>query len=164
MALQNLDMADIFITLGDYLQNNENIKEFCADHFGKELTVKLGAVLENEELDVTDCPYILILDGGKTEGLAVNPCTYNMLVDAGIATAEFATFITDSGSIMHEGYDLINKFLTLLQTEINKLRIINEITVTVSGAMNTNGSHWAGVMELSFEVEQIQGTKIQQIF
>ena len=162
MAVQNLNIADIIVTLGDYLKSNQNIKDFCVDNFEKEVSVQLGEVLDKEEPTSDDCPYIIILSGSKEEGTALTTCTYRMVIAAGVATEPFSKVETDAGSIIHTGYDLINNFLTLIQKELNKRRLASNVTVNIIGSMNADGSHWAGTMEVLYQIDQVLGISIMQ--
>lgn len=164
MAVQNLNIAEILVTIGDYLKSNKNIKDFCVENFEKQVSVQLGEVLDTEEPTTDDCPYIVIFAGNKEEGTSLATCTYSMVIAAGISTKPFSKVETAAGSIIHIGYDLINNFLTLIQQELNKRRLANNVTVNVIGSMNADGSHWAGTMELSYQIDQVLGmSKMQEV-
>ena len=68
MALQNLDISETLISLGNFLQNDSAIQDFCMDHFGEPIKVYVGDFVRKTIPTSADCPYIVLTDFKKKEG------------------------------------------------------------------------------------------------
>lgn len=155
--MQQLDMAAVMLTVGDTISQDEAITTFCSNNFAKAVTIQVGEMLPDEQPAEENAPYVVILNGKKSEG-AISVCSYSMSLVVGINSASRDKFETEAGSVMHDGYQLLSQFMLLIQKELNEYRQIAQADTEVIGAASPDGTHWVGTMELTWEIAQALGT------
>ena len=163
MAIQQLDIAEWLLTIGDYIKKDEKIAAFCTEHFTEELKVQAGELLKSEEPKEEDCPGIQIFGAMKTEGLYQTECEYSCGIGVCIS-ADSTTFKSTGGTVMHNGFDLISKLLTLIQEELNLYKPMAKVEASVAGVANPSGTFWIAGMDVTWIIEQTLGGPEPQKF
>lgn len=155
--MQQLDMAAVMLKVGDVLRQDDAIKAFCYTNRAETLKVQVGEVLPDEQPGENDAPYVVILSGKKSEGANLSACSYSMSLVVGINSASRDRFETTDGSVMHDGYQLLNQFMTLIQKTLDDYRQIAQVETEVIGSASPDGTHWVGTMDVTWEIEQTIG-------
>ncbi len=167
--LQNIDISDAQLTVGDYLAADSNIKDFCQTNFGKPPTIYTGEFLRKHLPAAADCPYIVIYGFTKREGLNVQYCRYRCTIAVGVSGKPNAGFVeNDTGVKILDAYDVCAKLMTLIQQELNKrMNGTRPLAICESegpGPITPNGDHWAGVLKCQWHIYQTIGTSTVEKF
>lgn len=75
MALQNLDISDTLLSIGNFVKNDAAVQEFCDSHFDNELKVFVGDFARKNIPVAADCPYIVFTDFRKKRGRTLSSVT-----------------------------------------------------------------------------------------
>lgn len=164
MGLQNLDISETLIQLGVFIKKHESVREFCYEHFGKELTVFVGDFTRKNVPDIKNCPYIVLTDFKKKEGQDVDFCAYEVKLFIGAKDETEVRVETEDGIIIQDIYDLIAKFENLLQAIFNDPKKRNRplSRCEVKDPVPLDAEHWIGIMELTWRIYQTLGTSYQE--
>lgn len=162
--MYNLDISDSVQTLCDYLASNKELNDFCKAQFNKKLTVFGGDFLRRDIPSKTECPYIILTDFRKHEGLYVERNTYQFTIYCGVSTEKLEEFETDTGVVIPDVYDVCSKFMTLIQKVLNERDNYNRpiATIDTNGAFPVMGTHWAGRLVVKLAIEQNIGMNHQE--
>lgn len=162
MALQNLDISDTLISLGNFLKNDSAIQEFCGDHFNESLKIYVGDFARKTIPTAADCPYIVITDFAKKEGQNIEFCDYKAVLFVGLSSDE--TLVSVDDVLMLDVYDLGAKFMTLIEDVFNDKAKRNRplSRCETVGPYPLDVKHWVGRMDLTWRIYQTLGTTYQE--
>lgn len=166
MAIQNANLMDVALKIADYIKENENIKEFVAEQFEKELQVRVGEMLHVQLPTVEDTPYIVLFDWRKREGTHIEFCVYSCNIAIGVGKGARPEFVTDeSGVAFLDAYDVSHQLAQLIISEINnrddKNRPLAVVETKGPYPIEPDGSHWVIVLECSWRIYQTMGFNIE---
>lgn len=163
-------MEGFGMVLAKYLNEDEKIKTFCQEKFGKELKIYVGELLRKTIPTSKDCPYIVITELSKREGTReeVNhKVEYACTMYIGIG-AERNKLIEEDGIIMYEGCKNLGDFMNLVQMELTRRndgeRPFNQVEATIVGSIEPDGSHWGGTLNCRWKMEQFIGLSQMEQF
>ena len=162
MALQNLDISDTLISLGNFLKSDAAIQEFCEDHFNESPKIYVGDFARKTIPTSADCPYIVITDFVKKEGQNIEFCDYKAVLFVGLSSDE--TLVSVDDILMLDVYDLGAKFMTLIEDVFNDKTKRNRplSRCETSGPYPLDVKHWVGRMDLTWRIYQTLGTTYQE--
>ena len=162
MALQNLDISDTLISLGNFLKEDEAIQEFCEDHFDESLKVYVGDFVRKTIPTSADCPYIVLTDFKKKEGQNIEFCEYQVVLLVGLTSDEALVNVEDV--LMLDVYDVGAKFMTLIEDVFNDKTKRNRplSRCETDGPYPLDVKHWVGRMNLTWRIYQTLGTTYQE--
>lgn len=163
MALQNLDISDTLIELGNFIKNDEAVQEFCENHFAQELKIFVGDFARKHIPVAADCPYIVLNDFRKKEGQNIEFCDYYATAFIGVS-ADDTEYVDMDGVLMPDVYDVGAKFMTLIETIFNDKTKRNRplSRCETLGPYPLDVRHWVGEMRLTWRVYQTLGTTYQE--
>lgn len=165
--LMQKNLVDIALTLAHYLRDNSNVKDFCQSQFSKELTIYVGELLRKSIPTSDNAPYVVICELAKTEGTN-DIVSYSTNLFVGVAV-EANTIVEESTNVkMYDGVDVLANFMNLLQIELNKRsnyqRPISVVKTSILGAIDPNGKHWVGNIELKWNMQQTINLSTEEEF
>lgn len=162
MALQNLDISDTLISLGDFLKKDADIQEFCGEHFVEPLKVYVGDFVRKTIPTSADCPYIVLTDFKKKEGQNIDFCEYNVVLLVGVSSDE--SMVEVDSVLMLDVYDVGAKFMTLIESVFNdKTKRYRPLSrCDTDGPYPLDVKHWVGKMDLTWRIYQTLGTTYQE--
>ena len=162
MALQNLDISDTLISLGNFLKNDAAIQEFCEDHFDEPLKIYVGDFVRKTIPSSADCPYIVLTDFKKKEGQNIEFCEYLVVLLVGLTSDEALIEVDDL--LMLDVYDVGAKFMTLIEDVFNDKTKRNRplSRCETDGPYPLDVKHWVGKMDLTWRIYQTLGTTYQE--
>ena len=162
MALQNLDISDTLISLGNFLKNDAAIQEFCEDHFDEPLKIYVGDFVRKTIPSSADCPYIVLTDFKKKEGQNIEFCEYRVVLLVGLTSDEALIEVDDL--LMLDVYDVGAKFMTLIEDVFNAKTKRNRplSRCETDGPYPLDVKHWVGKMDLTWRIYQTLGTTYQE--
>lgn len=168
--LTQINLMDVGYTIAHYLRDNEKVKSFCEEQFGAQPKFIVGPTTRQQIPTRADCPYIVIADMQKREGLrrAVNgyvEYTAHLYVGVSTTTRE----ITESDHVYaNDGADVCSMFMEVIEEQLNeradRSRPLDQAEVSVLGAIETDGSHWVGEMNLRWQFPQSINTNYMEEF
>ena len=160
--LQNLDVSDTLLSLGEFIKNDNLIKEFCEQHFDNELSIYVGDFTRKTIPSSGDCPYIVLTDFTKKEGQNIEFAEYKTTAFIGVTSDE--SVVDVDGILMPDVYDVGAKFMVLLETIFNDKEKRNRplSRCETSGPYPLDVKHWVGKMELTWRIYQTLGTTYQE--
>lgn len=168
--LNQFKLMDVGRSLGKYLLENENIKDFCETQFGKPLTVYVGEILRKTIPTKKETPYVVIQELAKKEGtreLVNGKCEYTCTFFVGVE-GEKDKLVYDDGLYFYDGCDVLDEFIELIQSELNKRkdgdRLPEQVSVTILGALEPDGTHWGATMEYRWKIHQTLNYNVQDEF
>jgi hypothetical protein len=165
--IQNTDIADAQLRIADYLLTDTNIIDFCNTQFGKAPTVYAMDMRRKFIPTVKDCPYIVVYNFKKLEGMHVDFARYTATIVIGVSgdsNKELAK--DDKGVIFDDTSDVCAKFMTLVQGVLNnyndKTRPLSRCESNGPGPVETDGSHWVGFLNVQWRIFQTLGTNTEE--
>ena len=160
--LQNLDVSDTLLSLGEFIKNDNLIQEFCEQHFGNELSIYVGDFTRKTIPSAADCPYIVFTDFTKKEGQNIEFAEYKTTAFIGVTSDESVVVV--DGILMPDVFDVGAKFMTLIETVFNDKEKRNRplSRVDTSGPYPLDVRHWVGKMDLTWRIYQTLGTTYQE--
>ena len=160
--LQNLDISDTLIGLGNFLKNDSAIDAFCNDNFSQELKIYVGDFTRKTIPTVADCPYIVLTDFRKKEGQNIEFAEYKVTAFIGVSADE--SVVDVEGIEMMDAYDVCAKFMTLLETVFNDKTKRNRplSRVDTDGPYPLDTKDWTGRLDLTWRIYQTLGTTYQE--
>ena len=165
--LQNLDISNTLIELGNFLKGDSAIQEFCDDNFSQELKVYVGDFTRKTIPSVKDCPYIVITDFKKKEGQNIEFCSYGATLFVGVSANEETFVELENGQddvYLLDVYDVTAKFMTLIENVFNDKTKRNRplSRCDTDGPYPLDTRHWTGRMDLVWRIYQTLGTTYQE--
>lgn len=162
MAIQNANLMEIALNIGDFIKNNDNINEFVREQFDKELTVAVGEMLQSQIPVTENTPYIVLFDWDKKEGIHVEYCTYSCVIAIGVGKGVRNDFVEDKNGVLFlDAYDVSQQFTQLVISEINnrndKQRPLSVVATKGTYPIEPDGSHWRTFVECTWRVYQTMG-------
>ena len=166
--LNNIDISNAMIDIGNYLKDNPNIKAFCQEQFGKELTVIVGATLRRQLPGHDKTPYVHFYNFDKREGVDVEWCRYRGNILVGVGTGANNDFVEDGGVYILDAYDVTTKLMNLIIKELNdykeKSRPLSTVETEGPDPIEADGSVWAGFLNCTWRVYQSMGRAVNEEF
>lgn len=163
-------MEEVGMVLARYLNEDEKIKTYCMDKFGKEIKIYVGELLRKTIPTSKDCPYIVITELSKREGTReeVNhKVEYTCMMYIGVAS-ERNKLIEVDGITMYEGCKNLAELMNLVQMELtrrnNGERPFNQVEATIVGSIEPDGSHWGGTLDCRWKMQQTIGLSAMEKF
>ena len=152
--LQNEDLCSVGVKLGEHLAADQQLIDYCNEHFGKAATIIVGPP-EAYMPDADDAPYIFLHDFGKNEGANQTSALYECVVTVGIATDEVDA-ISDAGVKIFAGQQRVSEMLTLLQDSLYRYKDSCQPPAKVEqlmpGMPGNNPQHWEGFLSATWEL------------
>ena len=101
-VISTVPMREIHRRLAQALASNANVVAFCTEKYGKAPRVLLG--LGRQKLQESDCPFIVVFPGQKTEGTVLGQFTYKISVgwcvyNEAVETANGVTYMAGSDDV-----------------------------------------------------------------
>ena len=152
--IQNLDLYKIAEKLAKVLDDSAELSSYCQASFGKSLTIYVGEMNDSELPTVDDAPYIIIYGGSKAEGDADKQAHYEINVGCGIKAGSTALVVSGNTKYI-PGYRIICEFQALIQTVLDEYRQISRINAYPYKPLEPDAGHWAGNMEIQWDIDQI---------
>ncbi len=156
MALNNQNLVGFAKYVGGLILNNLALQEYSQIKFQKEIKVVIGSP-QNYLPQVDDCPYVMLSDLQKNEGMTKTKCQYATMISVGI--------YTEDGVLVHEGVpeilagqEYVADILELIQAAVYadcKAPVtIEAYTPTLEGA---NPNYFRGDMFIAWEMDVPMG-------
>lgn len=163
MALQNLDISDTLLAIGNFVKNDAAVQEFCENHFENELKIFVGDFARKNIPVAADCPYIVFTDFRKKEGQNIEFCDYYATAFIGVS-ADDTSYVDVDGVLMPDIFDVGAKFMSLIETIFNDKTKRNRplSKCETSGPYPLDVRHWVGEMRLTWRIYQTLGTTYQE--
>ena len=160
--LQNLDVSDTLIALGQFVKNDTAVDEFVSEHFSGDLKVVVGNVTRQIAPTVEDCPYIVFTNFRKKEGQNIDFCEY--ACDVWIGLTADNSVVDEDGIEMLEVYDTGSKFMHLIEDIFNDKTKRNRplSRCETAGPYALDAKHWVGSMDLTWRIYQTMGPTYQE--
>ena len=83
--LQNLDISNTLVALGEFIKNDTDIQSFCEENFTEDLSVYVGDFTRKTIPTAANCPYIVLTDFKKKEGQNIEFCEYHTTAFVGVS-------------------------------------------------------------------------------
>ena len=152
MAMNNQNLVGFADYVGKLIMDNAELQAYAQEKFDKNIKVVLGSP-QNYLPKVEDCPYILLSDLQKNEGITKSKCQYATMADMGI--------YTEDGVLVREGMpeilagqkylaDIMELVQAALYADCKPPTSVEAYTPTLEGA---NPNFYAGSMCFIWDVD-----------
>lgn len=162
--IQNEDMVSVGVKLSECIAADPDVIEYCQKHFGKKITVIVGA----DEASIPGenyTPYVFLNALSKNEGATSKMAQYEVYFCIGISSAENDAADTDNGIIVLTGAQRLSELMTLIQNALNTYddtcKPPNKVEATIFGRVGNSPTHWMGAIAAVWQMELPIGGKIE---
>lgn len=162
--LQNADLVSVGIKLSECIAADPDVIEYCQEHFGKKLTVIVGA----DEASIPDegnTPYVFLNALSKNEGARPTSAQYEAYFCIGISSAENDTADAENGTIVLTGAQRLSELMTLVQNALNTYKNNcnppSTVEATIFGRVGNSPTHWMGAIAAVWQIDLPMGGKIE---
>lgn len=162
--IQNEDMVSVGVKLSECIAADPDVIEYCQKHFGKKITVIVGA----DEASIPGenyTPYVFLNALSKNEGAILEVAQYEVYFCIGISSAENDAADTDNGIIVLTGAQRLSELMTLIQNALNTYgdtcKPPNKVEATIFGRVGNSPTHWMGAIAAVWQMELPIGGKIE---
>lgn len=164
--ITNLNLTDIGIKLAEHLKENALIRDFCQNEFGKQPQFFVGEFLKRQEPTGEDTPYIVLCEMEKTEGVNIEYCEYHITLVIGVGSNTKPDLVNVKDNIFTiDSYDVGNKFTQLIIQVLHDReymqRPIAKLHTRGTYPVESDGTHWATIMDCTWRVYQDLGVTQQ---
>lgn len=162
--LQNEDLVSVGVKLSECIAADPDVNEYCQSHFGKKLTVIVGA----DEASIPDenyTPYVFLNALSKNEGARSTSAQYEVYFCIGISSAENDSADTENGTIVLTGAQRLSELMTLIQNALNTYNDTcnppGKVEATIFGCVGNSPTHWMGAIAAVWQIDLPMGGKIE---
>lgn len=158
--MQNVNFVKMGVELAEHLKNDGDIKNFCQDIYGKDISILVGDATDSFRPTEDDAPYIYMWGFSKKEGTTIkDPAEYQCNFGCGVSDKDNSE--TESGIVIAGGFERVSELMNLVQ---HSLFGFNEgckppdvVEADVMGAIESSNTHWAGNITATWKVPQMLG-------
>lgn len=159
-VISTVPMREIHQRLAKALANNPRVIAFCTEKYGKAPRVMLG--LGRNKLKESDCPFIVVFPGQKTEGTVLGQFTYK--VSVGWCIYKEAEDTKD-GVLYMVGMDEVDEFGEILLSAVFEFSAwfpvcTMEASVEYSVEEYEFAPQFPGTMTVELSVTRLMGTEL----
>lgn len=164
--IQNEDMVSVGVKLSECIAADPDVIEYCQKHFGKKITVIVGA----DEASIPGenfTPYVFLNALSKNEGATSKMVQYEVYFCIGISSTENDAAGTDNGIIVLTGAQRLSELMTLIQNALNTYKKPNscnppdKVEATIFGRVGNSPTHWMGAIAAVWQMELAMGEKFE---
>ena len=155
--IPTLKLSDIAGKWRDALQDNAAIQNYCSAKYGKQPKFYVGFSGKNPPAD-TDCPYIIIYPGAKSEGLELQEYTYKITVGWAIVQ-EGATVTNDTTEYTGVAEcDALGQLIYLALAGLSAANPVSTVNYVLEPAVYY--PRFAGRMDVMLKITSVNGYSI----
>ena len=155
--IPTLKLSDILSRWRDAIQASQPIQDYCVTKYGKAPKLYVGMNSKQPPAD-SDCPFIVLYPGAKTEGLELQEYTYTLTIGWTIlqSTTSTADEVTE-----YAGVAECDDLGQLIYLELAQLSTDNPIsTVDYSIEPVAYYPRFPGRMDITLKITSINGYSI----
>lgn len=158
--MQNVNFVKMGVELAEHLKNDGDIKNFCQDTFGKDVSILVGDPTDRLLPTEEDAPYIFLWGFKKKEGTTIkDPAEYQCNFGCGVSEKDDSE--TDSGIVIAGGFERVSELMNLVQHSLfgfkEGCKPPDVVEADVMGALESTNTHWAGNITATWKVPQTLG-------
>lgn len=155
--IPTLKLSDILNRWRDAIQSSQAIREYCIAKYGRVPKIYIG--MNGKQLPAdSDCPFIVLYPGAKTEGLELQEYTYTLTVSWTILQSAINTANEVNE---YTGVSECDNLGQLIYLELAQLSTDNPISaVDYSIESSAYYPRFLGRMELTLKITSVNGYDI----
>lgn len=165
--ITNLNLMSVGTEIAEAIKDNATVISFCNEEFGTQPHYFVGELLKKQIPTAEETPYVVVCDLTKVEGVNVEYCEYHCSIIIGVGSDTKSDVVeTSDGINTVDIYDVCNAFMQVIINALHERKFtqrpIAKLITRGTYPVESDGTHWASILECNWRVYQTLGLDEQE--